>query len=89
MQKVSPRVLSARIRQIFMVNATESLRNCAVPVIYFRGTRDYVAPRKNLVEIMSVKSDIKVVEFNTQHFLLQSEAVQAFTEIKKFAEDCL
>ena len=89
MQKVSPRVLSARIRQIFMVNATESQRNCAVPVIYFRGTRDYVVPRKNLVEIMSVKSDIKVVEFNAQHFLLQSEPVQAFTKIKKFAEDCL
>jgi len=88
MQKVSPQVLSSRIKQIFSVDASESLRNCGVPVVYFRGTRDYVVPKKNLIEILAVKSDIKVVEFKAQHFLLQSQPQQAFIAIKRFEEEC-
>ena len=89
MQKVSPHVLSSRIKEIFSVNASESLRNCDVPVVYFRGTRDYVVPYKNLKEIIAVKSGMKVVEFKAQHFLLQSQPEQAFCEIKKFADECV
>ena len=88
LQSVSPSVLSHRIEQIFAVNATESLRNCEVPVVYFRGTKDYVVPKKNLNEILSIKPDVKVVKFNAQHFLLQSNPAQAYREIKRFAEEC-
>jgi len=88
LQSVSPRVLSHRIEQVFSVNATESLRNCDVPVVYFRGTKDYVVPKKNLSDILSIKPEVKVVEFNAQHFLLQSNPVQAYKEIKSFAEEC-
>ena len=88
MQKVSPHVLSARIKEIFAVNATKSLRGCSVPVVYFRGIKDIVVPKKNLKEILSVKPDAGVVEFNSQHFLLQSEPEKAVDEIRKFAKKC-
>lgn len=88
LQKVSPRVLASRISETFTVDATQALVNCSVPIIYFRGASDFVVPKKNLRKILSVKSDVKVVEFNTQHFLLLSLPEQASVEIAKFANDC-
>jgi len=88
MQKTTPQVLASRIQAIFAVNATDSLRKCKIPVVYFRGTRDFVVPKKNMNEILSVRSNTKVVEFNAQHFLLQSEPEQAFVAIKRFEEEC-
>lgn len=88
MRKVSPKVLSSRVKEVYSVNATASLRNCEYPVVYFRGTKDYVVPKKNLDEILSVKPDMEVVEFNAQHFVLQSKPEHAFNEIRKFAEKC-
>lgn len=88
MQKVSPGVLSARMEEIFNVNAMDALRDCNVPLIYFRGTQDFVVPKRNLRDILSVKPEVKVVEFNTQHFLLQSEPEKAMLEIERFVEEC-
>lgn len=88
MQKVSTRVLAARIREIFAVDASDALCGCRVPVVYFRGTKDFVVPKKNLKEILLLKPDVAVVEFKEQHFILQSSPEKAFNEIRKFAEGC-
>lgn len=88
MQTVSPHVLSARIGEIFAVDASDALRKCHVPIVYFRGTKDIVVLKKNLGEILSVNPDVKVVEFADQHFLLQSSPERAFAEIRTFAADC-
>lgn len=88
MQKVSPLVLSARIREIFDVNAADALRDCHVPLMYLRGTRDIVVPKSNLRDILSVRPDLRVVEFNTQHFLLQSQPNKALLEIERFIAEC-
>ena len=88
LKKASPDVLAFRIQEVFSVDATESLRNCNVPVVYFRGLRDIVVPKKNLRKILSVKPDVNVVEFKAPHFLLQTEPQQVFSEIKRFAEKC-
>ncbi len=82
MQKVSPRVLAARIKDIFSVDASEALIKCPVPVAYFRGRKDFVVPKKNLKEILSARPDVIVVEFDEQHFLLQSEPGIALSELK-------
>ena len=88
LQKVSPAVLAARISETFKVDATQALRECNVPIVYFRGVKDFVVPKKNLRKILAIKSGVKVVEFNAQHFLLQSEPEQAASEISRFASEC-
>ena len=88
MQNVSPMVLSARIREIFEVNASQPLRDCHVPIVYFRGNQDFVVPKLNLMDILAVRSDVKVAEFDTRHFLLQSEPKKSLLEIEKFVEEC-
>jgi pimeloyl-[acyl-carrier protein] methyl ester esterase len=88
LQKVLPSVLTHRIQQIFAVNAANALQHCDIPIVYFRGTKDFVVPEKNLLNIQAIKPDIGVVKFNTQHFLLQSAPQQAWVAIEKFVSRC-
>lgn len=86
LQKVAPSVLADRIQSIFNLHAETALINCHVPIVYFRGKKDFIVPEKNLRYIVSIRTDIQVVEFNTSHFLLQSAPVQAWAAIAGFAE---
>ncbi len=86
MEKVMPFVLVDRIKSIFAVDASEALRNCPVPIAYFRGTKDWVVPKRNLSKILSIRKDINVYEFPTQHFLLQAAPTDAWSAISDFLE---
>ena len=89
LQKVAPEVLADRIQSTFSVNVTQELKECDIPIIYFRGKQDFVVPKKNLDLIIKTKPDVKVVYFNTQHFLLQSKPNEAWREIALFINNLL
>lgn len=85
LKKLEPKVLAARIQSIFAVNADVALKECPVPIMYFRGEKDLVVPRKNVNRILAIRNDVEVVEFNTDHFLLQSAPVDAWNAIEAFS----
>lgn len=87
LQKLEPKMLAERIQSIFDVNAEAALKVCPVPIMYFRGQKDLVVPRKNLNRILAIRSDVKVIEFNTDHFLLQSAPAEAWDAIDDFSVD--
>ena len=87
-QQVSPAILADRIQQIFSVDAMFSLESCSVPVIYFQGINDFIVGKHNLRKVQLHAPNVKAVQFNTQHFLLQSAPEQAWDAISKFASDC-
>lgn len=87
LEKVSPRVMAFRVAEIFSVDVEEQLKECAIPLAYFRGKYDYVVPSRNLRKIQVLKPNIKVVEFNTQHFLLQSAPEEAWVAISEFVKN--
>lgn len=87
LQKVSPAVLADRMKSLFSVDVSEELRRCSVPILYFRGTKDFVVPRKNLCRILAVNSKVSVVEFMTQHFLLQAAPVESWKAISAFISE--
>lgn len=87
LSKVSADVMADRIDSIFDVNASQALLDCSMPLIYFRGTGDYVVPRKNLNKIKLLKPSVLVAEFTTRHFILQTTPVEAWAEIQKFVTD--
>lgn len=86
-QKSSPSVLSARTQEIFRIDVKNELASCKVPMMYFRGERDFVVPEKNLKEILRVKPDIKLARFDTDHFLLQSAPTEAWIAISTFTSE--
>jgi pimeloyl-ACP methyl ester carboxylesterase len=83
--KLNPQVLAERIQAIFSVNAEAALKECSVPIMYFLGKNDFVVPRQNLDRVLAIRSDVKVIEFNTDHFLLQSAPAEAWNAICEFS----
>lgn len=84
LQKVSISVLTDRIQSVFSVDTTAALIECPVPIIYFRGMKDLLVPKRNLQQIHHLRPDIQIAEFDTSHFLLQEAPKQAWIAIKEF-----
>lgn len=83
---MNPAVLADRIQSVFAVDAREALGRLNLPLMYFRGFYDYLVPYKNVKAILAIKLDMRVVDFKTQHFLLQSKPVLAAQEILSFSK---
>ena len=81
LQKVKPPVLAARVKAALTVDAVSSLEKVNIPVVYFRANYDVVVPAWNVKKILTVKPDVKVISFNTHHFLLQSAPHAAWQTI--------
>lgn len=84
LQRVPPEVMVFRIDEVFLVDVEKQLRECTVPLVYFRGKYDFVVPSWNVRKILAANPRVKVVEFNTQHFLLQSAPTEAWGAIAEF-----
>lgn len=87
LQKVIPVVLAARTRAALTIDVSRELQKSRVPVVYFAAKYDVVVPKWNLNKILQVKSNIKVITFNTQHFILQSAPREALEAINKFIKE--
>jgi pimeloyl-[acyl-carrier protein] methyl ester esterase len=83
---VQPEVLADRVRQVMKVDVRQSLSSCCVPILYLRGKRDRLVGRRNWQQIAQLKADVKCVEIDAPHLLLQrrpAEALRAITEFLK------
>lgn len=82
--KVTPEVMARRGAEILRVDAREALRACPVPILYLRGTRDFIVPARNLAVIRAIRRDVEVVELDASHLVLQvaprgaADAIEAF-----------
>lgn len=87
MQKVEPNVLAARTRAALSIDVTGELKTIKIPMIYFRANYDFIVPIWNMKKIIALKPDIKIIYFDTQHFLLQSVPHAAWKSISKFIHE--
>ena len=85
-KSVKPEVISARVKAIFNVNVEPNLLKINVPILYMRSRKDYLIKKHNIKRIKRLKKDIKVIDIDTQHFLLQLEPEKAADEITRFIE---
>ena len=71
LQKVAPKVLRTRVREVLAVDVTRQLAKIAVPALYLRAKQDRVVPRSALEEIQRHMPNVQVAEIDSPHFLLQ------------------
>ena len=84
---VAPSVLASRVKEVVNIDVTKELSACPVPILYLQGTRDYVVPSSNLEHIRRVRPDVKAVQIEAPHMILQTRAAEAAEVIEKFAID--
>jgi pimeloyl-[acyl-carrier protein] methyl ester esterase len=82
--QVEPVALRARAAAALGVDYRDRLREISVPVLYLLAKADRLIPRSALKEIQRIRADVKVVEFDAPHFLLQTRAMEAATATRLF-----
>ncbi|HEU4779527.1 MAG TPA: DUF3658 domain-containing protein [Steroidobacteraceae bacterium] len=84
MSRVSPNALLARVAAVLSVDYRALLRSIEVPMLYLRANADGLIPVAAGRAILDLRPDVKLVEIEAPHFLLQIEpkacaqAVEAF-----------
>ncbi len=82
---VRPPVMLARMRAVLSMNATPQLEQIKAPLYYMRATRDAVVRCGASRHMLKPRPDMRVEDFPTHHFLLQSMPQDAAAAIAAFA----
>jgi pimeloyl-[acyl-carrier protein] methyl ester esterase len=84
LEPVAPTVLAHRIREVLQVDARDELQKCAVSILDIRGNKDEVVWQKNACEIRTLRADVRRVNFDAPHLILQTKPVECAREIEWF-----
>lgn len=84
LNNATPATLAGRARALLKLDATEALTQCVVPILYLQAKRDRVVFRRSLHEILAVRPDIKTIQIDAPHLLLQTCPEEACNAIKYF-----
>lgn len=82
---VHPSVLGARLRAVLSVDARAPAAACPVPLLYLRGTRDRLVPRRCGAEVAMVAPKVRVVDLDAPHLVLQAAAAPAVEALRRWA----
>lgn len=83
-KEVSPRVLLRRLREVINVNVRQQFKQCRIPVLHFFARHDHTVLNYSTREIQSMRPDIKSIEIDGPHFLLQTRPKQCMQHIEPF-----
>ena len=81
---VRPEVIAHRVRSVVKVNVEKELVECPVPILYLRGSRDLVVPRRNAREIQKLLPSVRVSTMNAPHMILQTQPAASVEAISDF-----
>lgn len=84
-------VMASRIRAMLRLDATDALRDCPVPLLYLRPTRDRLVFEGSLRHVVATRPDTHVAKIDGPHLILQArpeacrDAIDAFIAGHVFA----
>jgi pimeloyl-ACP methyl ester carboxylesterase len=86
---VSSVVLRARIHAVLTVDVSAMLSRIKVPVLYLRATADKLVPQKAGELVTKFAPEVRLVDIEGPHFLLQAAPEAAAHVVKEFVESLL
>ncbi len=86
---VTPEVLAFRARSLFKVDVRQAFKKCRVPVLYLAARRDKLLTRSSLRKMLEIKPEMKVIEIDGPHLLMQRHPRACFEAIDGFIEEHL
>ena len=81
-------VLAARLQAVREVDVRTELKGCAVPLLCLRAIRDHLVRHECHEEMVWLRPDMKVIEIDSPHFLLQRRPQEAAKAIEYFVQQC-
>jgi len=80
-------VYFSRLREIADIDVTDILKNCELPIIYLRASKDRLVYESSMKLIENAGQNVTVQKFDTPHMLLQTKPAQAAQIIKEFMSE--
>lgn len=82
--RVAPSVLAARLREVFDLDCTRSLRQCPAPIMYLAPSNDALLRGAALAAVRANRPQVRVARLTGPHLLLQRRPLAAWKEIQQF-----
>lgn len=89
LKAVQPAVLAHRLDAVRTVDATAALRQIDLPMLYMRATRDRLVGADSLSAIQRARPQLRCVEIDAPHFMLQACPGQAARAIQQWCNEVL
>ena len=83
---LSPEIYFTRLREIADVDVTEELKNCELPIVYFRATKDRLVYESSMNVVKTTNYNVTIQLFEAPHMLLQTQPKQAAEKVEQFIE---
>lgn len=77
MASLTPPALRARLRAVLTVDAAGTLAASQVPLPYLQASADHVVPRRAADALRRIRPDVRLMEIDGPHFLLQAAPAAA------------
>jgi pimeloyl-ACP methyl ester carboxylesterase len=77
------------MRNVLNVDMREAFAACRLPILYLLGKQDRLVRRRSVDEMLRIQPNIRVVEIDGPHLLLQREPAKCFEAINRFLEAVL
>ncbi len=87
MATVPAEAMVARTRAVLSVNARADLRRVVTPILYLRGKSDLVVTTRSLREVQAIARATRVIELESNHFVLQQRPAEAALAIHAFLSE--
>ena len=84
---VEPGVMAGRLRMVLRCDMRQALTKVAAPLLYIQATKDKLVPPSCLAEIRRIRPDIRVVQIDGPHLILQRESKQSAEAIARFIHE--
>ena len=81
LDRVSPEVLSGRVREVLDCDARDDLRRTAIPLLYLEATDDRLLPASCKEEFSHIRPDIQFRSIPAPHLVLQREPQKAANHV--------
>lgn len=85
--KVSVPAIRARLRAVVDVDVSEKFAALNTPVLYLRASDDRVVPRASSELALRLKPQMRLVQLEAPHFLLQASPVEAANIVSEFVHE--
>lgn len=80
-ERVEPRVLAARVRELLRVDVAEALARVACPVLYLRGEHDRLVPERAVRDVLRARPSTRVHRLPAPHAILQAAPALAWAAL--------
>lgn len=86
LSKASPNALAQRAKLVLDIDVEQPLKECPVPILYLRATRDRLVPPHNLKHILTIRPTVRFVDLDSPHLVLQTRPQASIEAIRAFVE---